>query len=246
VCFAYLDSRVNSHARELQVLDVFRAQTDNVRALEITWRDLNRQINSSIVSKNEGAVASLTRLLAITYCALAEATFSKTVHTPQCLHADDVAQIKNAARTAGVVAGWKKCVTIALRRVEGKANHAPNVRQRIHKLIDTYILDPSLLRNKLAHGQWVVALNRENTKINSELTSQISRLDVVQLYRYKEALSSLSRIVEDMIESPRKAHPRDYWAHVSELENTQLTMATWTLEKKRGALLQKKAQSKQA
>tara|TARA_R110000850_G_C9984993_1_gene466358 strand:+ start:207 stop:710 length:504 start_codon:yes stop_codon:yes gene_type:complete len=133
----------------------------------------------------------------------------------------------------------------SLRKVQGKGSgHVANTRQKIESLIDQYIYDPSLLRNKIAHGQWKVALNSHNTKVNSTLTSKVQAISVVDLYRHKEAFQSLFRIVEDIIESPNKAHHRDYWVHISKFEESQLEMSTWTVENKVSALKVKKERAK--
>lgn len=100
------------------------------------------------------------------------------------------------------------------------------------------------MRNKIAHGQWCVALNSDNTKINESFTAKINSINVVDLYRSKEAFQSLFRIVEDIIESPNKAHHRDYWIHITEFETKQQEMALWSVENKVKALKEKRARAK--
>jgi hypothetical protein len=225
-----------------QQLSIFRAQTVNVRELESAWRHLNRHINSLLISKNPVSVDVLTKLLAIVYCALAESVFSRLVHTPHGLEPSEIDHVKAIAGAQGVKVGWIKCAELALERVDAaRSNHGHNVRKRLTQLIDEYIFDPSLIRNKLAHGQWHTALNREGTAENQELTSEIRGLTVVDLYRQKHALVKLSQIVEDIIESPNKAHMRDYWAHLTELEEQQREMKSWTMQRKIDRLHEKRS-----
>ncbi len=108
-------------------------------------------------------------------------------------------------------------------------------------MIESYIFDPSLLRNKLAHGQWCIALNRENDRVNADATAEIQNLNVIELYKRKQALEKLAQIIEDIIESPNKAHPRDYWPHIVDLEKTQLELSSWTMQKKIDQLLRKQS-----
>lgn len=226
--------------REEQRLEVFRAQTANVRELERSWKHVNRQLNGLLLSNNHTAVHINTKLLALVYCALAEATFSKLIHTPKGLTLDEIEQVKIATRSDGVKSGWIKCVELGMRSVQGaKSNHGPNVEQRLDRLIDQFIFDPSLLRNKLAHGQWSVALNRENDAVNVALTTELADIDVIELYRRKSALQSLAAIVEDIIESPNRAHHRDYWVHLDRFEQDQQEMANWTLAGKIAQLKEK-------
>lgn len=227
---------------EQQRLEVFRAQTTNVRELERTWKHMNRQINNLLLADNVVAVQVNTKFFALLYCALAEAIFSKIIHTPYGLSLDYIAQVKTATQSYGIKAGWIKCLELAMQSVQGsKTNHGHNVELRFKRLIEQYIFDPSLLRNKLAHGQWKIALNRDNDAINGALTNEIQNLSVVELYRRKSALEQLSNILEDVIESPNKAHHRDYWGHLDTFESEQQKMAKWTFEGKLAQLREKAA-----
>jgi hypothetical protein len=81
-----------------------------------------------------------------------------------------------------VTAAWKKCAQLALRRVvSARGTHVSEVRHTLNQLIDEYIEKLSVLRNKMAHGQVVVALNRGNTEINEALSEEIRALNVVVL-----------------------------------------------------------------
>ncbi|WP_157627249.1 hypothetical protein [Variovorax boronicumulans] len=222
-------------------LAVFQAQTENVRELERAWKHTNRQLNDSIRAKNVHATSINTKFLALLYCALAEATFSKLIHTPYGLNLGHISQIKKAITSNGVKAGWTKCAELTLMLVVSpKSSHVPNVRQKLNTLIDEYIFDPSMLRNKLAHGQWVMALNRENTAENPAMTQAISGLDVVDLYRKKDALASLASILEDMIESPDNAHFKFYWDRLMKIEADQIDKAKWTFAQKEASLFAKR------
>lgn len=227
---------------EQQRIAVFHAQTKNVRELETAWAHVNRQINALILQKNAKSVEITTKLLALIYCALAESIFSKLIHTPNGLSLAEIDQVKFATSARGIKSGWLKCGELAIQRVEGaKSNHGHNVLKKLSFLIEQFIFDPSLVRNKLAHGQWSVALNRDNTAVNADITKEIEEHTVVELYRRKHALERLAAIVEDIIESPNKAHHRDYWIHLSELEEKQKALATWTFEKKVEQLFTKKS-----
>jgi hypothetical protein len=116
-----------------------------------------------------------------------------------------------------------------------------NVLQKLNQLIEKFILDPSLIRNKLAHGQWRVALNRDNTAINRDITQEIASYDVVVLYRRKNALSRLAAILHDLIQSPNKAHWRDYWTHLVALESDQDMMAAMTYAQKEAQIFEKRS-----
>jgi len=229
---------------EHQRAKIFDAQTINVRELEKAWIHTNRQINALILQKNLKAIEVNTKLLALIYCALAEAIFSKLIHTPHGLSLDNLEQVKILTNANGVKSGWLKCSELAMLRVQGaKSSHCQNVLKKLSTMIEAYIFDPSILRNKLAHGQWSIALNRQNTAVNQEITSEIEAHTVVELYRRKHALEKLAAIIEDIIESPNKAHHRDYWSHITDFEQSQMKLSSWTYEAKVQQLFAKKARA---
>lgn len=231
---------------EQQRLSVFRAQTRNVRGLHQAWKHINRQINAALLHGSDIAVEINTRSLALIYCALAEATFSKLIHTPHGLSLDEIEQIKNASKSQGVKFGWTKCAELAVTRVGGaKHNHQPNVLRKLRDLIERFIYDPSLIGNKLAHGQWHVALNGDNTAVNEDVTREISGYTVMDFYHRRYSLEHLAAVLEDLIESPNRTHRRDYCKHLAEMEAGQQEISGWTLERKTAHLRAKKSRAPQ-
>ena len=223
-----------------EIDNIFKAQCDNVNELRSAWKHINRTINIALREDNLKQVRFQTRMLGLVFCAYSEATFLKLIHTDNKFTSDEILQIKTSTKSS-IVNGWKKCLELSTLKIDSKAsNHVPNVRKRTLELIEEYIEEPSLIRNKIAHGQWHTALNRKNTKINQELTDKINNLTVIELTRYKAAFDSLSTIIEDIIESPNHAHWKFYWDHVTKFESEQEKMAKHTISDKT-ALLKKKA-----
>jgi len=163
------------------------------------------------------------------------------IHTPYGFDLSEIDQIKEASRTEGIVSGWRKCIELALRQVDAtKSNHVPNLKQALERLVTEFIEGPSLIRNKIAHGQLKVALNRENTNINPDLTKEISDLNVVKLDRLHIACSGLAEIVESIIESPQKGAHREYWIISARIQEELARTENFTLEEKVSRLKQKK------
>lgn len=215
-------------------LKVFQAQTKNVRALDQAGKQINRAINQALRTGDPTSASVHTKILALTFSAWAEARFSKLIHTPHGFELDEIRQIKDIQREKGLEAGWEKCLDLALKKVSAskKSNELPNKRQQILKIIKAYIIEPSLLRNKIAHGQWVVALNRYNDAENPEFTQRLKTLDAIAVSIWLRAYEYLARIVEDLIESPNRAFRRDYWLHLAELESFLDESAKWSLDDK--------------
>lgn len=229
---AFCRPEIKEMDRQTQ-LEIFRAQTENVRGLEKAWKHLLRTINKELVSDNLVSAAIHTKLLSLVFCAWSEANFQKVIHTPHCLELDEINQIK-AIASKDIVNGWLKCLDLGLNRVSKtpKSSYIPNIKQSVVRIIHNYVHEPRLLRNKIAHGQWVIALNRDNDAKNEELTKQVNEIDVVKLSIWKAAYCGLSNIIECLIESPDRAFHRDYWVEVTNVNKHLRETENWTLESK--------------
>lgn len=142
-----------------QQLNIFRAQTQNVREILKTWKHLQRSINRELIENNLTSASLHTRLLALVFCSWSEASFSKLIHTPHGLELHEIAQIKAIAK-GNIVDGWNKCLEIGLARVAKtpKSNYIPNIKQYVGRIILKYVQEPRILRNKIAHGQLVLLI----------------------------------------------------------------------------------------
>ncbi|MFC1580874.1 hypothetical protein ACFL4N_08180 [Thermodesulfobacteriota bacterium] len=223
-------------------LNIFKAQTENVREIGKAWRHLQRTINRELVCDNLTSASLHTKLLALVFCAWSEANFSKLIHTPHGLTLDEIQQIK-ALANSNIINGWLKCLELGLRRVSNtpKSNYIPNIKQAVERIIAEYVLEPRVLRNKIAHGQWKISLNRDNDDTNDDLTDQINEINVVRLSIWKEAHQGLSNIIEALIESPDKAFHRDYWEEIVKVDEHLKKTKVWSIETKVQLLKAKKS-----
>ena len=152
------------------------------------------------------------------FCAWAEANFSKVLHTPYGFELDEIQQVQ-AAKAEGITAAWKKCVELGLRHLDARrGSFTPNAQKKIEEIIASHVFDQSILRNKLAHGQWVVALNRANNDIQEDLTAQIAEIDIVKVSGWKEGHLLLANLVEALIETPEKFITKDWYQFVVAIE----------------------------
>ncbi|QOF95004.1 hypothetical protein IFJ82_14460 [Novacetimonas hansenii] len=198
-------------------LAIYQAQVKNVRSLQIALRQINRLINASLRSNNTTQVEHLTKIYALMFCTWAEANFLKVVHTPHGLELDELEQVI-ASKRNNIVSGWKKAIELGIRHLDAsRGNFRPNARKKLEELVDSHVFDPSVLRNKLAHGQWVIALNRNNDAVNSELTAMIGAIDIVRIMGWLEVHRLLAELVETLLESPKKAFIRDWYQYVVKL-----------------------------
>lgn len=220
-----------------QKLAIFHAQTQNVRGLKSAMKQVHRSINAALRSDQTATVEALTKVYALLFCGWAEANFSKIIHTPYGFELDEIAQIQRRAGDDGTIAkrsvveAWQKSVELGLRHLDAqkRGNFQPNAKKKLFDAINTHVFDPSLLRNKLAHGQWVIALNRNNERVQQDLTDKITSLTIVDLMAWVQAHELLAGMVETLIESPKKTFMRDWYGYVDEIEGKMVVAKQRTL-----------------
>ncbi|RWY83429.1 hypothetical protein EHI44_22125 [Rhizobium leguminosarum] len=184
---------------------------------------------------NDVAVEVHTKALALVFCAWVE------IRTPKGFSLIEIAHIKARMRAGSVVDGWVECIRTAFEKTAAKkSNFTPNAKQRLRNCVDLLVTDPSLVRNKIAHGQWRQALNRENTNTNNDLTTRIQNLDAVKIDMWFDCQKILCEIVELLIESPNGAFMNSYWGMIERVETIPLERANWTVATKKTRLKPKR------
>lgn len=222
-----------------EIYDLYVLQSKNVRRLKQVQGNLTRDINKDLKKGDLIQIELKTKLLALLYCTLSEAQFIQILHTPKGFTEGEIENIKNQR---SISESWKLMVDLAMNRVGNWQNNADllNRRNSIQEIICTYIEEPQGLRNKIAHGQWVHALNSQNTKENLEITRKIKELDVVRLTIWSKIHQYLAFIIRDLVQSPQIGHHNNYWIHKVELDEFILESNNWTVENRVERLKKKK------
>lgn len=220
------------------MLEIYKASVENVKELKKNRKKINQLVNQSIRTKSTDFITTLTKTHALVYSSFAETCFLKMIHTPYGFSEDLINQIMSQRNLADK---WKKCLNLAFQQIQNMENigEVQNKKQTLERLIEKYILEPSQLRNKIAHGQWKIALNSENTALNLETTNKINSIDFVQVDILFQVYEKISQAVEDLIESPHKTHFRDFYLHLTELDTLIKKTNEWTMESKIKVLTEK-------
>lgn len=216
---------------------IFFAQVENTRELETAIKMIRRAVHDGLRTGNDVHVRIQTKVLAQVFCAWAEANFLKVIHTPHGFALSEVMEVKRQWKEHGLAEGWGNAVQLGLRKVPAqKSNFVPNARQEIMRAIQAYVKDPSLVRNKVAHGQWAVALNRGNTAVNQDVTNTMAALTIIEVDRWHGCHKRLAAIVESLIESPERTFARDYWPQLQDLEAFSQRTAGWSMQDRTGSV----------
>lgn len=223
-----------------EIYDIYVLQSKNVRRLKQVQANLVKDINFYLRKNNEFQVEIKTKLLALLHCTLSEAQFIQIVHTPDGFLSSEIEKIKSA-KNSKLEDGWKLMIDLAMDKV-GDWNNTKDLldrRNSLLQIISDYIISPSILRNKIAHGQWEFALNRENTKENEDLTAQLKDLNIVEISKWFDIHQFMGLIIRDLIQSPQKGFHNNYWVNLTNLEGYLIKSKNWTLETKKSQLKKK-------
>jgi hypothetical protein len=209
---------------------IFSIQTENVKELEKAWEQGNRLVNESLRTNDKAATAIQTKLMALLFSAYTEAIFSKLIHTPNALTQSEIDSLKNMFKSNSY-SGWVACLKLVVGKITSKEqSYKDNVIADVMTLLKDYIKEPSEVRNRMAHGQWVVALNSKNTQENNSISTRIENLDIIILTKYKKSFALTALIIEDLIESPDNAHINFYQDQINMFSQEQAKMSSWTLQ----------------
>jgi hypothetical protein len=96
------------------------------------------------------------------------------------------------------------------------------------------------LRNKLAHGQWAVALNSAGTNRSAPLDSALQDLNLLRLKHQSRLVDRLGDAVTDLVVS-KKTFERDFDKHFAAVEDARRRLKTESFD----AWVQRQRQSYQ-
>lgn len=212
------------------MIEIYKASCTNVKELKSKRKILNKLINQSIRAGAVGELDALTKLYALLYSAYAEVSFLKLIHTPCGFDESEIAMIQDQRN---LEEKWLKCFEMAFRKIntDSNAGELANKRKKLNNILNLYIIGPSQIRNKIAHGQWKVCLNNKCEGLNSAIAAEIQNLDCVRVDILFEVYERFQQCIEDLIESPR-THYRDYYTRIVELERYINETKDWNLDSK--------------
>jgi hypothetical protein len=222
-----------------EILNIYMLYSENVRALSKAKDGMIKDINFQIRRSDNFQVSIKTKMLALMYSTWSEAQFLQIAHTPNGFMYTEIVKIKGQKKRFGIANGWHYMLKLALQKV-GDKSKSKDLERRLETLltiVEKYIEEPSIIRNKIAHGQWVVALNRENTSKNEHLTDQLEELDPIIIEKRFEIHKFLGFIVRDLVQSPKAGFHKHYWTNIVNLETFMKKTQNWSLESKREKLI---------
>lgn len=211
--------------------DVYRVSCQNIKDLRKHRNRLNSLFNRAIREKNDADMQTFTKLYALLYSAYAEVSLVKLINTPNAFSDAEIDQILKARN---LEEKWVKCSELAFQRINTNANLGEIAYKKLtlERICKQYIIDPSQIRNKVAHGQWSLCLNNDCTSINNDTTTRMQQIDFVKIDRLFSIYEKYHQCLLDLMISPR-THYRDYYQIITDLEVFVEETSNWSLETKK-------------
>ena len=133
--------------------EIFIASTKNLRDLKKQKKRISALVNRAIREKKDSDLISLTKVYVLLYSAYVETSFLKLIHTPNAFSESEITQIM---AQHNLEQKWIKCVELAFNKLNtNNLGGVANKKQTLNRLLQEYIIEPSQIRNKVAHGQWI-------------------------------------------------------------------------------------------
>ena len=213
--------------------EIFQLMTINVKSGYNKHRkQLLRQLNRCLANNDLPAVNSLTISFALMFSTWAEAQFMQVLHTPNFLQDNDIQD----AIKKNIENRWTHLLDKGFERVQEDQSIKDARKAEIATIIKKHTVEASLIRNKLAHGQFQIALNTRWTNKNEADCTKIARLDFVKVDYLFKIQQVIGFLVRDLAQSPDNSHLRFFEQHKDRLSNLEHEMAQRSHTTKKGVL----------
>ncbi|MBJ7329891.1 MAG: hypothetical protein JHC95_08345 [Solirubrobacteraceae bacterium] len=218
--------------------DLYRWHSENFRAVSTGFERTCSILTLALGDRDEVAVDALTRVATFLLSAKVESRFYKLLYEPPV--PDEFRALVNAkaGRAPSLIDKWKRTVEIAFceynhvnRPFQDSVAPLDSKRQHDVHLSGIKHLESIIgLRNKVAHGQWRVALNTSGTDLNAGITARLSAENLMSLQLKDRLAASVANAVNDLVVSS-KTHHRDLGVHRSATEDAIRELETRSWEK---------------
>ena len=211
--------------------ELYAAHAKNLRSLETALMRIFRELNSALSRDDKSTSNALMKTAMLLLGSWAEVRLLKLQFEPNGFDPRDRSIIVSERSQ---INRWHKALEIGFR----KRNNLPraNLETALPVTHRAYFvtlrdalnesLEPLILvRNKLAHGQWEVALNSQNNNLAPTTQSRIDSENALSLKFKKSALNSLAQIINDLV-AGNHAFERDIDRNFGKFENATRSVST--------------------
>ncbi|WP_156807931.1 hypothetical protein [Henriciella marina] len=211
---------------------LYRAHVKNLRAIETALTHTRLSMKQALSATNDATADVHLKTVLLLTGAWAECRLNKLVYEPGGLSEADRALVQSGTQydqwLTVIKTGFQnRYINSARRNVEEPHVNADTRARydRITSSVDTHLKPIIEMRNKLAHGQWVRALNAAGDDINPRMIQAIHAENALTSQFKAKLIDILADIVHDLV-SGGDAFPRDYNAHYERYFQIQKKLET--------------------
>jgi len=186
---------------------------------------LNRSLNKSIRNNKHEEAYVHVRCLFLLWVSWLEVSMDLILHSANHITQKERYDIKKSRRE---IDRWRKCIEICFkmyylkprRRVLNKINLGPTAYyryQELNSILEKYIVSYIEIRNRLAHGQWYIAINSDGTGKNQRLTTELVTLSKREILSMKSIIKNFVDLVFVLTLS-KKDFSRKFDHHISRID----------------------------
>lgn len=123
--------------------------------------------------------------------------------------------------------------------IAGKLKFTPKIRyNELLSLIKVDLAVSIEERNRIAHGQWLIAFTNDLTKISSDITGRLRNENIVKLQLKIKLFKSLAQIINDLAVSPT-TFERDFDMNYAKIEQQKNNLHNRSYDDYKNKMVQK-------
>lgn len=192
---------------------LFNIHTENLKSVQAAFEGSASAARDAIRDGDTGQERSFTRTAAFLLGSSLELRLNCVITEAGGFSADEAALVRRGSEADG----WQTAIDLGFRSRHNVwelseaslGSEAANQRSTLQTEFVKYLEPVILIRNKLAHGQWVTALNSGELAENRETTALIES-QTIQEISIKNRLSRwYAKLILDLV-STRDAFERDF------------------------------------
>jgi len=226
---------------------LYKYYVKNLKSLEIAIKSTALSARKSISEQNKNSIQSFVRLYAFLLGAWAETRLGKLLLERTGFTEDER---RDVLKEHTQLDQWNKAVEMAFRKhfqVPRAELEPPNISHTanhrylsLKETIKVHLSPVILVRNKLAHGQWIYPLNIDASNMEHEKYILINKENLLSLQFKYSIVKTLADIIHDLVVSP-PTFDRDFDQRYNLLVSTINNLNNRSYDKYRESLIENRS-----
>ena len=181
----------------------FKYHTENLRTLEYAIKQIQRDLRVYIAKDNAMAEMVYTRILSYLVVSWTEVSLQKLICQRRLFSTNEEKAIQSKK---SLEQKWKTCLDLAVRKQFNIHNASiisklpftyKSYYKELGRIIDEDLVPSIEVRNRIAHGQWKYAFNKECSDLSPGIIANIRKENIITLQMKMKVLKTMSSIIND-------------------------------------------------